>query len=195
MVSHPGAGSALASPEQLASLHEKLDPITSEVAAQHGPVIDRLRLLHEGTTDAGDLTCPVKAALPAWTTMKPRGDQGVLDGTWRFANEADELLAAGVTPKEAYENAGVWEMSIDQGTTDATLPDGRHCDWNFTFAGDRVLFDLGPQDWCEGVMAGTYRVEDDTVQFEWTDTGWPATDAEYGRTFSNAMFGEAVRVQ
>ncbi len=90
-----GAGSALASPQQLASLHEKLDPITSEVAAQHGPVIDRLRLLHEGTTDAGDLTCPVKAALPAWTTMKPRGDQGVLDGTWRFANEADELLAAG----------------------------------------------------------------------------------------------------
>ena len=158
-------------------------------------MIDRLRLLHEGTTDAGDLTCPVKAALPAWTTMKPRGDQGVLDGTWRFANEADELLAAGVTPSDAYGNAGVWEMSVDQGTADATLPDGRHCDWKFTFAGDRVLFDLGPQDWCEGIMAGTYRVEDDTVHFDWTDTGWPATDAEYGRTFSNAMFGEAVRVQ
>ena len=84
---------------------------------------------------------------------------------------------------------------MDGGIADATLPDGRHCDWTFTFAGDRVVFDLGPQDWCEGYIGGTYRVTGDTVDFDWTDTGWPATDADYGRTFSNAMFGEAVRVQ
>ena len=189
-----GAGSALASPQQLASLHEKLDPITSEVAAQHGPVVDRLRLLHEGTTDAGDLTCPVDAALPSWTTMKAQGDQGVLDDV-ALRHEADELLAAGLKPSDAHGNAGVWEMSIDEGTADATLPDGRHCDWKFTFDGDRVVFDLGPQDWCEGKMMGSYRVEDDTVHFDWTDTLWPTTDAAYGLTFSRVMFGEAVRVQ
>ena len=83
----------------------------------------------------------------------------------------------------------------DHGDADATLPDGRHCDSTFTFAGDEVVFDLGPQDWCEGLMTGRYRVHDDTVSFDWTDTSWPATDAEYGLTFANAMFGEAVRVQ
>ena len=126
--------------------------------------------------------------------MKPEGDQHVLDGTWRFNVDEDEMLAAGANANDAHGNAGIWEMSVAGGIADATLPDGRHCDWTFVFSGNRVFFDLGPQDWCEGYMGGTYRIEGDTVHFDWTDTGWPATDAEYGRTFSNAMFGKAVRV-
>jgi hypothetical protein len=193
----PGAGATLASGEQLESLHVKLDPITEALEQQYDGVVGKMRSLHQGTLDAQNLTCPEKGddGRPAWAHMKPEGDQHVLDGTWRFNVDEDEMLAAGTTPSDAHGNAGIWEMSVTGGIADATLPDGRHCDWTFTFAQDQVVFDLGPQDYCEGYMGGTYRVAGDTVDFNWTETGWPATDAEYGRTFSNAMFGKAVRVQ
>ena len=192
-----GAGATLASADQLQSLHLKLDPITARLEQQYDDVVGRMRSLHDGTTDAGDLTCPESddEGRPAWAQMKPEGDQHVLDGTWRFNVVEAEMLAAGVSASDAHGNAGIWEMSVDGGIAEATVPDGHHCDWTFVFAGDQVVFDLGPQNWCQGYMGGTYRITGDTVHFNWTDTGWPATDADYGRTFSNAMFGEAVRVQ
>ena len=119
----PGAGSAQASPEQLASLHAALDPVTEALAAQHGPVIDRLRALHEGTSEPSGLDCPEgSASTPAGVTLEPKGDQGVLDGTWRFANDEDELVAAGLTPSDANGNAGVWEMVVNGGDATLTTP-------------------------------------------------------------------------
>jgi TRAP-type C4-dicarboxylate transport system substrate-binding protein len=185
----PGAGSAQASPEQLASLHAALDPVTEALAAQHGPVIDRLRTLHEGTSEPSGLDCPAAdASTPAWATLEPTGDQGVLDGTWRFANDEDELVAAGLTPSDANGNAGVWEMVVNGGDATLALNGGRSCSSKLTFAGDQVLFFVGPEEWCGGYMRGTYSTDGDTVRFQWGGDG-------YGLVLANGLFGEAVRVQ
>ena len=91
----PGAGATLASAEQLQSLHDKLDPVTEALEQEHDGVVGRMRSLHEGTSDAADLTCPDPGddGRPEWAHMKPEGDQHVLDGTWRFNVDEDEMLA------------------------------------------------------------------------------------------------------
>ena len=114
-------------------------------------MIDRLRALHEGTSEPSGLDCPEgSAATPAGVTLEPKGDQGVLDGTWRFANDEDELVAAGLTPSDANGNAGVWELVVNGGDASLTTPDGRTCSSKLTFAGDQVLFFVGPENWCGG---------------------------------------------
>ena len=185
----PGAGSAQASTEQVASLHAVLDPVTEALAAQHGSVIDRLRALHEGTSEPSGLDCPAAgASTPAAATLEPKGDQGVLDGTWRFANDKEELVAAGLTPSDADGNAGVWELVVNGGDAALTTPDGRTCSSKLTFAGDQVLFFVGPENGCGGSFRGTYSIDGDTVRFEWGGDG-------YGLVLANGLFGEAVQRQ
>ncbi len=189
----PGAASAHADDADLASLHNALDPIVTSLKANHAAkeIIDRMRALGAGTTDElADLACESAQTGDASKSLAPSGDQTVLDGTWRFTPTEADLLAAGATPADARNNAQVWEVTLANGTGTATVGAGGHtCTWTFTFAGDKVLFDLGTESACRGLTAGTYRLNEDVVTFTWTDAADP-----YALKLFNGIFAKAVKV-
>ena len=126
----------------------------------------------------------------SWADLEPTGDQTVLDGTWRFTPTEADLIAAGATPSDARNNATVWEVTLVDGTGTATVGAGGHtCTWTFTFSGADVLFDLGQENACEGLVAGTYDLDGDVVTFQWTQAGDP-----YILKLFNGIFGKAVKV-
>ncbi|MFM2078112.1 MAG: hypothetical protein RJA49_2002 [Actinomycetota bacterium] len=190
-----GAGSAQANDADLASFHDALDPVATSLESDPvaKKIVDRMRALHTGTTEEpAALTCATGQQTPeqSWMDLEPTGDQTVLDGTWRFTPTEADLLAAGATPADARNNAQVWEVTLVGGTGTATVGAGGHtCTWTFTFAGSQVLFDLGPEEACGGLIAGTYHLDGDVVTFEWTDAGDP-----YIVKLFNGIFGKAVKV-
>jgi hypothetical protein len=191
----PGAGAARASDAELSSLHAALDPVTATLGSDQlaKEVIDRMRALHAGTTDPPtDLACAQdQPSASAWQNLTPVGDQTVLDGTWRFTPTEADLLAAGATASDARNNAIVWEVTLHNGKGTATVGGGGHtCQWVFTFAGSRVLFDFREGSACGGMAAGTYTRVGDTVAFTWTDPG----DDPYLLKLLNGIYGKAVRV-
>jgi TRAP-type C4-dicarboxylate transport system substrate-binding protein len=190
----PGADAARANDAELKSLHRALDPITT--ALESDPVaktvIDRMRALHAGTTDEPtDLTCaPHQPSAATWRNLKPVGDQTVLDGTWRFTPTEAELTKAGLSASDARNNAIVWEMTLKNGKGTATVGGGGHtCQWIFTFAGTKVLFDHTDGESCGGMVAGTYERTADVATFHWTDA-----DDAYGLILNQGIFAKAVRV-
>ena len=189
-----GAGSALATDAELATFHDALDPVVASLESDPvaKEIIDRMRALGVGTTaEPTDLTCAHDETPDlSWNHLEPAGDQTVLDGTWRFTPTEADLLAAGATPSDARNNAQVWEVTLVDGTGTATVGAGGHtCTWTFTFAGAKVLFDLGSEEACGGLIAGTYHLDGDEVTFEWTDAGDP-----YIVMLFNGIFGNAVKV-
>jgi hypothetical protein len=156
-----------------------------------------MRARGTGTTDeSADLTCSGQAQsgqeVPgaSWADLEPAGDQTVLDGTWRFAPTEADLTAAGATPSDARNNAQVWEVTLVDGTGTATVGTGGNtCTWTFTFSGADVLFDLGQEEACGGLVGGTYQLDGDVVTFEWTQAGDP-----YIVKLFNGIFGKAVQV-
>ena len=124
--------------------------------------------------------------------MTPRGDQSVLDGLWRLEIDEQDLLDAGLSPHDAYVNAGVWEFRITDGYADGVQPDGRPCNGDFAFDGDQVSFDMGVRgvEDCDGVARGTYRIEGDRVFFDWQK------EPEYDVLLDQAMFASGmVRIE
>jgi TRAP-type C4-dicarboxylate transport system substrate-binding protein len=191
----PGAGAARASDAELSGLHAALDPVTATLGSDQlaKEVIDRMRALHAGTTDPPtDLACAQdQPSASAWQNLTPVGDQTVLDGTWRFTPTEADLLAAGATASDARNNAIVWEVTLHNGKGTATVGGGGHtCQWVFTFAGSRVLFDFREGSACGGMAAGTYTRVGDAVAFTWTDPG----DDPYLLKLLNGIYGKAVRV-
>jgi TRAP-type C4-dicarboxylate transport system substrate-binding protein len=189
-----GAGSTQANDADVATFHDALDPVVTSLESDPvaKEIIDRMRALGAGTTDEpSDLTCVGQPPSDqSWMDLQPIGDQTVLDGTWRFTPTEAELVAAGATPSDARNNAQVWEVTLVDGTGTATVGAGGHtCTWTFTFAGADVLFDLGPEEACGGLIAGTYHVEGDMVTFQWTHAGDP-----YIVKLFNGIFGKAVKV-
>ena len=189
-----GAGSTQANDADLASFHDALDPVVTSLESDPvaKQIIDRMRALGVGTNEEPtDLTCTEhQPSEQSWMDLQPIGDQTVLDGTWRFTPTEADLLAAGATPADARNNAQVWEVTLIDGTGTATVGAGGHtCTWTFTFAGANVLFDLGPEEACGGLIAGTYHLDGDVVVFQWAQAGDP-----YIVKLFNGIFGKAVKV-
>jgi len=194
-----GAGSAQADDAGLASFHEALDPVVSTLESDPvaKQIIDRMRALGVGTTEEpADLSCSDQAPSgeapsgESWKLLEPAGDQTVLDGTWRFTPTEAELIAAGATASDARNNAQVWEVTLVDGAGTASVGAGGHtCTWTFTFSGADVLFDLGQEEACGGLVAGTYRLDGDVATFEWTQA-----DDPYIVKLFNGIFAKAVKV-
>lgn len=191
----PGASSVLASEAQLATLRRALDPVTERIAADADAArtLDRMRELGVGTDDPSASACAT--ALPesaAAYYVTPQGDQGVLDGLWRLEVDEQDLLDAGLSPQDAYINAGVWEFRIKDGYADGTQPDGRRCNADFAFDGEQVSMDMGVRgvEECGGVARGTYRLEGDRVFFDWQK------ELEYDVLLDQAVFAPGmVRIE
>ena len=189
-----GAAAAKATDSDLKSLRDALGPVTAALEADPftRKIIAKMRALHAGTTEEpSDLTCAKQLpSASAWQNLAPVGDQTVLDGTWRFTPTEADLLVAGLTPSDARNNATGWQVTIKNGKGTATGSGGHTCQWRFTFAGTKVLFDFTQGVTCGGMAAGTYRRSGDEVTFVWTE---PAND-DYALKLYNGIFGKAVRV-
>lgn len=192
----PGASAVTATDAELATLHAKLDPIVEQITAKHRSSVDWMRALRQGTTDpvlaCGDAAGNDPDATPP---IQPVGNQHVLDGRWRTGGTPAELEAAGVTPSDAIGNAGIWELDIDGASAHVRLPDRATCEWTFTFAGNRVLVDLGTDSHCGGKMFGTWSRSGDVVTFVWENPKPKDPDAVYLNKLGMALFGRFVKVQ
>ena len=188
-----GAGAAKASDADLKSLQTALDPVTAALEADPlaKKVVARMRTLHAGTTEEpANLTCAKhEPSASAWQNLAPVGNQTVLDGTWRFTPTESALLARGLTPSDARNNASVWQVTLKNGKGTAVGGGGHTCQWVFTFAGTRMLFDFREGESCGGMAAGTYQRSGDVVTFVWTKP-----DDDYELKLYNGIFGKAVKV-
>jgi hypothetical protein len=193
----PYASSVLASKDEVATLHRALDPIEAELAEEDVDAarsLDRMRELGDGTTDPVATPCDMRAPEESAEAyyVEPRGDQRVLDGTWRLEIDLDALIDAGVGPSDAYANAGVWEFTITNGYADGVQPDGRRCNGNLAVDGAQVSLDLGVRgvEDCNGLMRGTYELRGDRLFFDWQK------ELEYDVFLDRAMFAPGlVRIE
>jgi hypothetical protein len=192
----PYATSVLATATELAGLREVLDPIAERLATdpEAARALDRMRELGTGTVDPVATACqedqPAGGAASYHVT--PRGDQTVLDGLWRLEVDEQDLLDAGLTPHDAYANAGVWEFRISDGYADGVQPDGRRCNGEFAFDGTEVSFDMGVRgvEDCNGVARGTYQLRNNRVFFDWEK------ELEYDVLLDQVMFAPGmVRIE
>ena len=184
-----------ASPGVIGQLQAALKPVTEQLRNDPttAEALDRFAALHDGTKDpeghdcAGPVTDETKMAP---YRVKPRGDQTVLDGTWRFSATKQQILDAGVSEERAAANAGVWTVTIDHGMGDWSQPTGDPCVGNFSFDGKKVTldYDLSPDNGCGGLSIGTYERKGDTVTFTWT------ADLDEELALDNVLYKTFVKV-
>jgi TRAP-type C4-dicarboxylate transport system substrate-binding protein len=191
-----GAATVLATPGQLASLHARLDPVTALLAQDPRTerVLQRMRQLHEGTVDPTPAACqgPAPSDPRSAYLVQPAGDQTVFDGTWRVASTEEQLIERGVSPQAAQDNAGVWEFRFENGYADGIAPDGRPCNWEYAVNGHEFSVDWGVNgvDTCNGLMRGTWRIEDDRLYL------LVEREMEYDVLLDQAVFDQGmVRVE
>lgn len=183
-----GATTVLASQEALASLHALLEPVTEGLAQDTtmAAVIARMRELHAGTTDPAPGACqgPVQAEPRAAYWVKPKGDQGVLNGTWRLALTYEGLVERGLSAEDARLNEGVWEFSFEDGYADGIQPDGRPCNATYSISQQEFSLEFGVRgvDDCGGLMRGTWVIKDDRLFLR------AEKEMEYDVLLDQAMF-------
>lgn len=162
----------LATEEQLTELLAAVQPVYD--AMERDPiskrVIARIREL-AGDTSLPNLSpcAPPAPAAPA-ADIAARGDQSVLDGTWRLSSEAQDLEAAGATPEYTGANAGVWTLHLKGGEGTLDQPRGGPCFVGYTINGRLIVFDFAarPGSNCGGKVHGSFELSGDTATFHWT---------------------------
>ena len=192
----PGAATVLATAGQLATLHSRLDALTATMAQDPGTdrVLQQMRRLHEGTVDPQPRACrgPAPNEPRSAYLVEPKGDQGVLDGTWRLALTEQYLLDRGLSAHDAQVNAGVWEFRFENGYADGNAPDGLPCNADYAIDGDQISVEWGVNgvDECGGLMRGTWRIEGGRLYLSVTK------EMEYDVLLDQAMFEPGmVRVE
>ena len=162
----------LATEEQLTELRSAVAPLyeTMERDPLSKKAIARIREL-AGDTSAPNLSqcSPPEPTGPA-AGGAAKGDQTVLDGTWRLSIKAQDLEAAGTTPEYAGGNAGVWTFHLQGGEGTIDQPLGDPCLVAYTINGKRIVFDFAarPGSGCGGKLHGAFELSGDKGSFHWT---------------------------
>jgi TRAP-type C4-dicarboxylate transport system substrate-binding protein len=159
----------IAPPEALVAMKQTLAPVERKLRTDPltSAAIDRIDAIGASVPDATTAiacTHPSPPSTGPWAPVAPKGDQTVLDGTYRMLVRADDLVAAGWESSDAHNQAGIWTLSVtDDGLTLAkendrpcsgkVLINGHHasvlgsedCLGRFTIrvthTGDRMVFD------------------------------------------------------
>lgn len=180
------ASAVLADGAALSAIKAALQPVLDHVMTASSSSIDRMRALHDGTSDFTPVDCVPSAPSGADGTYQvtPSGDQTVLDGVWRLEISEAELTAAGVNFHDAQVNAGVWTLTIKNGIAVVDQPRGEDCAWQFSFDGDSVSLNQSYKGnaHCGGQGRGTFRIDGTTANFDWT------AQRDYDLVLDTAMF-------
>jgi Bacterial extracellular solute-binding protein, family 7 len=183
-----GASVALATPDQLAEIKSKLEPVLANIRkdAAAKKAIVRMLSLHTGTTDPVARACgdPIAGTTEADFLVTPVGDQTVLDGVWRLEAKLEDFKSAGTSVKDANANAGVWTFTTKNGLATIDQPNGEQCKGEFAFDGDQISLNWSTpdNDHCYGHSKGTFTIEGKTAHIVWT------SQRDYDVAQDNAMF-------
>ncbi len=162
----------LATGPQLTELQDAVAPVYD--AMERDPftkkAIARIRELADATSLPTLAPCtPPAHAAPA-TGVGAKGDQSVLDGTWRLSATARDLEAAGAPANYVGANAGVWTFHLKGGEGTIDQPVGDPCLVGYEINRNRIVFDFAarPGSGCGGKLEGTFELSGDAATFHWT---------------------------
>ncbi len=169
----------VATDEQLRGLLAAVAPVYT--AMERDPIskkaITRIRELAGETPAPRPAPCTPRASAGPTFTVAARGDQSVLDGTWRLSVTARNLEAAGATADFVGLNTGVWTFHLNGGEGTVEQPRGNPCLVAYQIDDNRILFDFAarPGSGCGGKIEGTFELSGGAATFNWTkdDSGDP----------------------
>lgn len=155
----PGQATVAARPEDLAMLRAAGTVLIDQLRkdAFTARVLDRINSLAVGTRLA---ELPICAGPPGPSiSVSPRGDQRVLDGTWRFDTTSQDLLDAGVPANEVDKDVGVHTYVFRNGRLTGGKQ-GEHCTGSYVVDDPRFAWSFDPTS-CGGSFQATYALEGD----------------------------------
>lgn len=136
------------------------EPVTAQV-------LTRIRELAAGlpVPPAPSPCSPSASGTSTIPVLKPKGDQGALDGVWRLVVDAQDLVDAGASQLDASNNEGTWTWTFDNGTYTYVEPRGRRCSASYTITGTRFLA-IGYEPGCDLVFPLVYTRSGDTLRMK-----------------------------
>ncbi len=137
----------VASDEDVAAMQAAVEPVIEALRADPltNDVIDRVGELGRQHPSATPVTPCRAARAPSvgYAPVEAVGDQTVLDGTWRLEVSRETLLAAGVNPTDASNNAAIWTWTVGRGHVVPIKEGQAPCDSEYRINGDlfSIIFD------------------------------------------------------
>lgn len=190
-----GAGDVvLASAEDTAAMRAAVVDVMDRLRSDPltAAVIDRAVAL-DAELSAAERAAPCTGTGPRvwpWQPVKAKGDQSVLDGSWRIEVTAERLRAAGVDATVAANNEAVWTFTLADGAYRGTSTNGDDCVGRVFIRGDLVSTVWDPATGCGGNTTSRWTVTGDLLELEFVSGNEPGL-----REFSNAfMAGGLTRV-
>jgi TRAP-type C4-dicarboxylate transport system substrate-binding protein len=162
----------LATEAQLTALRAAVEPVYAEM--ERDPLtkkaIARISELAGETPPPKLAPCTPPSSAGPSVALAAKGDQSVLDGTWRLSVAPRDLEAAGATAEYVGGNAGVWTFHLNGGQGTIDQPRGDPCLVAYRINGKRIIFvfDAQPASGCGGALHGTFELAGDTGTFHWT---------------------------
>ncbi len=202
----PGAGSVVATPQQVQQLHAALQPVVDAATSADGDMAKRLAALGTGTAPPAGKVCgsldtnvesttnstasgPSGTSGTSGTSPDPykvtrQGPQDVLDGVWRMKTDRQKYLDLGLSVNDADANSGIWTITVKDHIATVDQPNGADCTWDFAFNGDAVSIDMAAlgNESCYGHAIGTFKRVGDVVTFDFQK------ERDYEVAQDNAMF-------
>jgi TRAP-type C4-dicarboxylate transport system substrate-binding protein len=164
-----GGTVVLASSEEVGALREAVQPVYAELQADQltSQLISKITALTKETEPEPVMCSPTPTANSPAASVKPL----IKDGIYRYRNSFDYLLAHGMPESEARANAGVFTVTMNNGTYserwhNATVGD-KTCFGEYVVVGPRMFMTWTPGRGCTGARAATATVKGNTLS--WTD--------------------------
>jgi len=179
-----------ATPADIAAIQQATAPVLSQLESDPftKKVIDRIHDLSAGTTPV-DLPSCENSSTTDDVMIQPKGDQSVIDGTWRLEISYENLAAVAPPSAHPESDAGVWTLVFNGGKGTAKGGKGVDCGVAYFIDGDRisVSFEADPTKDCGGLVAGTFKRDGDTLTMNFTEDA-VSSDLAYSNAFvSNGL--------
>ena len=188
-----GAGDVvLATDSQVAAMRAAVAPVVTRLRRDPltAQVIDRARALEAslGEVDAAAACTNEGAPVAPWEPIQARGDQSVLDGTWRINVTAERLRSAGVSPADASNNAAAWTFTFAGSNVRAQATNGTDCQARLTLAEPLLTIRWDETTGCGGDFTARYRLNRDRLELTDSEGPEPGSDV-----FNDAFFAPGLR--
>jgi TRAP-type C4-dicarboxylate transport system substrate-binding protein len=179
----------LATPADLQSLKAATQPLVE--AMQRDPVSEAALARIDSLAET---VGPTRPAIPCSREIGPgvgleplpaRGDQSLLNGTWRIVVDGDVLRAAGVSEADAANNEGVWNWTFNNGEASFSGVGDPPCHVSYTLADGIFAMEENVEAGCGDTSRLAFQRSKDRMHFSNAVAATPEDEA-----FLNAFWSK-----